>query len=337
MFGKRGIYSFVLALLLLPSISFSESQEVKEYKVIKGDTLWGISGKELNDNFLWPKIWKENPGIPNPDKVYPGQTVKIPLYLLQKDMQEEPAAISKSGVAKEPVPAAEVSTPVAAVESTKPEPVLSRPLVSKNLLIASGYITDTVKTVGRVDGSPSGRHLFGNNDIIYVKTVSPAKIGDKFYVIRALKPVTHPVTSKEIGHLVEIRGIAEVFQFEYGSTKARIIQMFDGIEVNDLLDTYYELDPPVKTDVNRKPDISGTVIAARDLHLISGNFDIVYIDKGRRDGIEIGDVLQTLSIGQHKVPNSTIQIINYMDSTSTAIVRYFSDTVTAGNAVVKAE
>jgi hypothetical protein len=336
MIYKRGIYIVVLVLLLLPSISFSQSQEVKEYTIIRGDTLWGISGKELNDYFLWPQIWKENPGIPNPDKIYPGQTVKIPLYLLQKGKQEEPVVSQEA--AKEQMPDAKPSTTIAEIKAKVPEPVQLKPLVGTNLLMASGYITDTVRSVGRVDGSPFDRIIFGNNDIIYLKTESPANIGDKFYITRAMMPVTHPVTGNKIGYLIEIRGIAEVFKFEYGSTKARILQMFDDIEVNDMLDTYYEVNPPLATGDFRKPDITGTVIAARSLHLTSGNSDIIYIDKGRRDGIEIGDVFQTVSgIGQHRVPNGTIQIINYKDSTATAIVRSFSDPIAAGNAVVKAE
>ena len=62
-------------------------QEIKDYKVKGGDTLWDISNKELQDPFLWPKIWKENPGIVNPDRIYPDQSIKIPLYLLQKEQK----------------------------------------------------------------------------------------------------------------------------------------------------------------------------------------------------------------------------------------------------------
>src|SRR6202142_1701557 len=189
MLYKRGIYSFVLVLLLLPAISFSQSQEVREYTIMKGDTLWGISGKELNDNFLWPQIWEENPGIPNPDRVYPGQTLKIPLYLRQKESQEETSAVIKpegrEETVKEQMPVAETSVAVTKAKSKPPEHILLKHLVGKNLLMASGYITDTVRSVGRVDGSPSERVVFGNNDIIYIKTESPANIGDKFYIIRA--------------------------------------------------------------------------------------------------------------------------------------------------------
>jgi LysM repeat protein len=79
----------LVAFLLLPLITFAETQEMKEYKVIKGDTLWDITKKELNDPFLWSKVWKENPRIANPDLIYPGQMIKIPLYLVQEEKREE--------------------------------------------------------------------------------------------------------------------------------------------------------------------------------------------------------------------------------------------------------
>lgn len=88
--SKNGIVRHALIVfLLLPLITFAEAKEIKEYKVIKGDTLWDITKAELNDPFLWPKVWGENPGIVNPDLIYPDQIIRIPLYLIQQEKREE--------------------------------------------------------------------------------------------------------------------------------------------------------------------------------------------------------------------------------------------------------
>ncbi len=48
------------------------------YKVMRGDTLWGISDKQLNDPFLWPLIyWSNSRSINDPDLIYPNQMLKI--------------------------------------------------------------------------------------------------------------------------------------------------------------------------------------------------------------------------------------------------------------------
>jgi len=74
----------LICLLAFMVIAFSfltssgQDMEYKEYKVLKGDTLWDISSKEIHDPFLWPKIWKENPDIKNPDRISPSQMIKNP-------------------------------------------------------------------------------------------------------------------------------------------------------------------------------------------------------------------------------------------------------------------
>lgn len=54
---------------------------ITEYIVKKGDSLWMIAKyKDIyGDDFLWPIIYKANKGqIKNPNRIYPGQKLKIP-------------------------------------------------------------------------------------------------------------------------------------------------------------------------------------------------------------------------------------------------------------------
>ena len=328
MLKDKIIFGVMLTSFLLPASVFAQDQEIRDYKVKAGDTLWDISGKELNDEFLWPKIWKENPEIKNPDLLHPGQMIRIPLYLIQKEKEEGAA---KPAVKSEPVKAK--------VEAKKrgPEAEKLLPLVDKSILLASGYMADIVTSVGRVTGSPSGRNLFGNDDLIYVKTDLPVKTGDKFYIIRADKLVRHPETNKNVGYIVEIRGIAEIIRLEYGDSIAKITQVFGDVVAGDILDTFYELNPPLTTPLHRKPDINGIILAANDLRILNNNYDIVFIDKGEKDGVEIGDLLKTLSAGEHKYPNGIIQVINRSNTTSTAIVLKNSGPIEPGNLITKLE
>ena len=54
---------------------------VISYKVVKGDHLWGIAGKQAHygNSFAWPIIYKANRDqIKNPDLIYPDQVFKVP-------------------------------------------------------------------------------------------------------------------------------------------------------------------------------------------------------------------------------------------------------------------
>jgi LysM repeat protein len=298
-------------------------QEYKDYTIIRGDTLWDISQKELKDPFLWPKIWKENPDIANPDRIYPQQKIKIPLYILQKEVSipEVPETkIKREEPKKEMV--------------QKIEPPKKEYLVNRDLLIASGYIADSVHSVGSIVDSPTGGTILGKDDYAYIKTDNPTKIGDKFYIIRSIEKVTHPKTGLSLGYLIEILGTAEVVGQDGSETKIKITDSYSAVFTGSLLDSFYKIEPPYRVESPRKPDINGYIVAAKDLRILNGMVDIVYLDRGRRDGLEVGDLLTTLMQGKHRVVNGSIQVINIRESTATAIVRKSSNSVTKGDEVV---
>lgn len=312
----------VFLVILLWDFSLNaQTQEYKDYTIVKGDTLWDISKKELGDSFLWPKIWKENIQITNPDRIYPGKKIKIPLYLLQREIplsQIPEGKIEKKEEIKKEIP-------------KKIEQIKKEYLVSKDILIASGYIADTVHSVGSIIDSLSGRMILGKGDYAYIKIEKPAKIGDKFYIIRPQGRVTHPKTGIMLGYLIEVPGIVEVIEQSNNNIKVQITNSFMEVNKGDLLDFYYEIELPFIADENpRRPNINAYIVETKELRLLSGKEDIVYIDKGEKDGLRIGDMFSIIE-EKHREEKGLLQIINTKKSTATCIVRKSGDVIKRGD------
>lgn len=325
----------ILILLLLPLISFAETREMKEYTVVKGDTLWDITRSELADPFRWPEVWKVNPWIKNPHWIYPKQIIKIPLYLLKKEKLAE--ELAKSGT-KPPEPASpepEFAPPEPAKEEVRKETVQVKmyPLVDRNKFMVSGYITNKIPGIGYVSDSPTDQVFFGNDDLFYLALDKSVRVnaGDNFYVISVSDMVEHPVTEEDIGYVISIAGIAEIVKNTKDEIMVKITKSFREIKKGDRLVPYYDIESPMTTGDFRSPDISGVIVATGEDFGARSMLDIVYVDKGCMDGVSVGDIFMTADPDENNLPNGVIQVLNCRKNTSTAIIRSNSGPVSPGN------
>lgn len=83
----RNVFTaLIFSALVGPVLAAGEAPNLKadhpnRYIVQKGDTLWDISGRFLNEPWRWPDVWQVNPQIDNPDLIYPGDEI----FLSYKD------------------------------------------------------------------------------------------------------------------------------------------------------------------------------------------------------------------------------------------------------------
>ena len=113
------------------------SEENTEYVIKQGDTLWDISNTYLKDPFLWPIIWKSNPSIANPDKIYAGSKLAIPsIAPLEQAMQAPSEEAPKTQLVEKQAPVSEEAKEPEAKQTTEaavspaPEPVPAEGLES---------------------------------------------------------------------------------------------------------------------------------------------------------------------------------------------------------------
>jgi len=78
----RRLIHLTFAAIMLTGVVIAQDVAVRsdhpdEYVVVKGDTLWDISGRFLDKPWQWPSIWHANPQIENPHLIYPGDVISL--------------------------------------------------------------------------------------------------------------------------------------------------------------------------------------------------------------------------------------------------------------------
>lgn len=79
---KKSLLGFVGACLMAGVVQAEEPVKVKptapeRYTVVKGDTLWGLASRYLEDPWRWPEIWEANKQVYNPHLIFPGDTLLL--------------------------------------------------------------------------------------------------------------------------------------------------------------------------------------------------------------------------------------------------------------------
>lgn len=323
-----------------------KAEEGRKYEVQKGDTLWDIAGQKLGNSFQWPRIWKENPDLKNPDRIYPGYILTMPGD--GKDDIGAPQEPPKEEAAQEEP---EVVEEARKKEVALPEPEPPVLLAGVKTVLFSGFIASRNGRYNRIVAGPDGLLLHGAGSTMFAETGrADIKVGDRYTVVRKARTVVHPETAKVIGDLVEALGVAQVTAIQKGVATLQVTDSRDAITEGDLLTPYVE-PQPLFVEQDKKAGAraqtraqNGYVIEFREDKALAGQHDIVYVDKGNRDGVAVGDAFKVVRQGEKLTalrdrkatvyPDEVlgeIRIIGLQETTSTAIVARTSNTISRGD------
>jgi len=294
------------------------AEGLSEYTIVRHDTLWGISKKFLKDPLKWPKIWKQNPYIKNPDLIYPGNIVRIspdghveivkapppppkelPTVVLEEQKEnvvelQPPAA--KEGEAKtEAAPGAKEAKEKAIKMGKMVKKEKSKtPVLASELMVRRGFIARHELDAAGVIVEPKeleDRLYFTQGDKVIVSFKDKEyKKGDRFAIIREGMKIYHPVTGSYMGKLVESLGTLTITDADTPS-EAVIDQSYKEITRGAGLVPFKET--PAEMEITgTESEISGYVIASASERDEFSEGNIVYIDKGGKDGLKNGNVMR---------------------------------------------
>jgi hypothetical protein len=351
-------------------------EEVTAYTIKPGDTLWDIANTFLKDPFLWPFIWKSNPEITDPDMIFAGNKLSIPnLAPLERAMQTPEEAPQEQAIERQPAPkeeeaAAPAQEPepaegiAAARGGTQPTPVQPAPvqvpeaeapsegsslivqgqqpvpLIDKYSMLSAGFVNSIESSDMIVGGADSTKTVYAYGDIVYINVDSKenVNVGDKYLIFEPLEKVKHPITREPYGRLVRGLGILQITAKNSSDVlTAQITLSFDAIERKSLLVPYQEPSLIYESPQKKAKDISGYILEVTDHHAITGQTDIVYLDKGSLDGVEPGDRFIVYQEQEKKgFPRKAVgEVLVFLvkDKTSTAVVSKSTEEIEKGEAI----
>ncbi len=261
-----------ILLLMIPASLLAAQDEGEIYVIKKGDTLWGLSERFIKDPNYWPSLWSNNPYIRNPHFIYPGQKVRI----YDGRIEFLPEIVSPSPAAEpEPLPVAEDVVSLQATSGFEG-------FVSLEQYRSAGQIVDTI----------DNRIMVAEGDTVFVdmKDLASVSAGDLFSVFTEGRAVHHPVSGELLGYQVEERGTLILEELHAKVASGRILDSVREMERGAMLIPAAE---PQKAVVLKKAtrEMAGYIVAARDLAETLSVNDIIYVDLGVAQGLEVGNML----------------------------------------------
>ena len=247
-----------------------------ERVVEEGDTLFSICEDYFTDGWKWPGIWALNPQITNPHWIYPGDIVRL--------RSPDGAEVQPGEVVRA------VNYTVGATNASQ---------VSLN----EGFISEEeMKKVGTLKYSTEVRRFLSEGNPVYLsfEHLDEVRVGQQYSVYKVLNDVVHPQTDEVVGQKINVLGIVEIDSVEENVARGHITSSYAEIERGMKLTPLL----PQRQSVSPKQnllDLTGVIVDSfREVREL-GQFHLAYVDKGSKDGVQIGNRLFVLRRGDGKL------------------------------------
>ncbi len=212
-------------------------------------------------------------------------------------------------------------------------PINQAGFIRKKSVNANGYIFKV----------KDDKAMISNGDIVYIKGIRNSKLilGRRYTVYRT-KPVKNLKTGADTGTQHYIAGLVEVIKKERQFVVAIVIKTYRTIVLNDLLMPYKERSSKIPL-VKSKQGIDGKIIGADEEIDLMGETHVVFVDKGRKNGIVRGQFYEIYYQEEvqpdPKVPTKLrltpvvygeLLVLHTEDTTSTVVITKSQKAVYAG-------
>lgn len=311
-----------------------------QHVVVRGDTLWDISGRFLEHPWCWPQVWGLNRDqIRDPHWIYPGQIVYFDRVAGRLRLGKPTGAGGVTNVRLSPRARVEALgyDAIPAIPANAIEPFLSRPLIVD---------ADELASAPRIVAAQEGRVFLSKGEKAYVR--GDLKDNNSFQVFRPGKPLIDPATKEILGYEAAHLGSVKLDRTGTTPDEAHRFIVSSSKEEMGVGDQLVPLPPtPILNYVPHAPsgEIDSRVISIYGGVTQAGQNQVVTINRGSRDGMDVGNVLELYRFGRIiedrtddrkpvKLPDEkygSLFIFRIFDKVSYGLVMQVTDAVQVGD------
>jgi LysM repeat protein len=257
----------------------------EEYIVQVGDTLWDIAATFLRDPWYWPEVWYVNPQVENPHLIYPGDV----LALVTIDGQQRITTVRGSTYRVSPT--ARVTPLSESITSIPYEQIAA--FLSKGLVLEKNQISQLPYIL-----ATRGDHMMASaGNEIYIRGGEPSANGTHFSVVHVGEELRDPDNNDLLGYQGIYVGEGAQSRGGDPATVALTDTTREALEGDRLVPE--TVDIPLNF-FPKAPDIAvdGRIISVVDGVSLIGQYQVVVLNRGARNGLAPGDVLTVFQAGE---------------------------------------
>ena len=255
--------------------------------VVKGDTLWDISSTFLKSPWLWPKVWSVNPQIDNPHLIYPGDVIYLVYVNGQPQLRLERSGPLKLGpkIRRSPLKQAIRAIPLQDLKS----------FLSDNLVLQA----DELEAAPYILGGANAAIIAGAGDRVYARGQVENNGQNYFGVYRPARVYIDPDTQEVLGYESEEIGGGYLVATNKDILTLDLQRTNEEVRVKDrVLPTPEVVIQSVFYPSAPEQQINGKILSVLRGVTQIGQYDVVAINRGEREGIKPGHVLQVFRKGE---------------------------------------